>query len=372
MKWIKQLAPYAIAVTIIVLLLRQIDPLEVVRLLIGIDGRWLLLGFAAYVFTNVARAYRYSALLELDAQALRGRSPRPDEAQPPTARLRVLAPLYLLPEMFALSFLNNTLPSRAGELSFPYFMWQRHAMAVGESSAALIVVRIFDYVAVALLYIVCATANLYRLTADAATAVRIVAVLLFLSLLGLLAVPWLGQRMLDAFGWLVKRLGLREGRTLALAMRFGEQAVSRFQRMHSFRIYAATLGWSIVTWAATFAWFAAFMQAIKIGQPLGLVVVGATFAMLAKAVPFITVGGFGAHEAGWTLGFSLVGMPVAQAIASGFAVNLLTLLASAIFGGSALLMMQAQARRQGRAAEGDTAAPLRSSAPLPPDGPVAP
>jgi uncharacterized membrane protein YbhN (UPF0104 family) len=147
------------------------------------------------------------------------------------------------------------------------------------------------------------------------------------------------------------RLGLSQRRAVIAVLKVAQQAVDRLQKMRTFHIYTFTLGWSLLTWVGTFAWFAAFMQGIGIGQPFGLVVVGATFAMLAKAVPFITVGGFGAHEAGWTLGFSLVGMPVALAIASGFAVNLLTLLASTIFGGGALILMQAQERRRSRASK---------------------
>ena len=81
-------------------------------------------------------------------------------------------------------------------------------------------------------------------------------------------------------------------------------------------------------WLTTFAWFTAFLAAINIPVPLPLVIVGAAFATLSKALPLATVGGFGAHEAGWAFGFHLIGMPADLAIASGFAINILTLLAS--------------------------------------------
>ena len=77
--------------------------------------------------------------------------------------------------------------------------------------------------------------------------------------------------------------------------------------------------------------------------------------MLAKAIPFITVGGFGAHEAGWAVGFTLTGMARETAIASGFAVNILTLLASVIFGGAALAWMRLEStRRVSRQRDADT------------------
>jgi uncharacterized protein (TIRG00374 family) len=369
MKWIKRLGPYVIVVTIIVILLRQIDPVEVVRLLVNIDWRWLLAAAGAYAFTNLVRAFRFNALLKLHAAAWMSRLPGPMPSIGPDAGKAVrdvgglVAALQLLPEMFALSFLNNTLPSRSGELSFPYFMWRRHKIAVGESSAALIVVRIFDYMAVALLYIVCASANLRRLTANATSAVWAVGLLLVVSLLLLTAAPWLGQQAIDSLRWLARRLGLEQRRTARAILSVGQQAVDHFRRIRTVRAYAVTLGWSLLTWIGTFAWFAASMQGIGVGRPFGLVVVGATFASLAKAVPFITVGGFGAHEAGWTVGFSLVGMPVSLAIASGFAVNILTLLMSVVFGGGALIFMQVQEKWRSAAPELNAAQPQPSAAP---------
>lgn len=352
MRKVKRLLPYVVVTAIIVFLLRQMDPVDVLRLLARADWRWLLLGLVAYVVTNIVRAYRYGVLLQPTANGKwdGGETPDIPDKDERNKIARAIAPLSILPEMFAVSFFNNTLPSRAGEVSFPYYMWRRHGTAVGESSAALIIARVFDYVAVAALYIGCAWANLYRLSTNAATAVRVVAMFLLISFLGLAAIPWIGQRALTALAWLLERLGLRSRRAAATLLRIGQQVVDRFHKMRTLRIYALTLFWSLLGWVGTFLWFAAFMQAIGLGRPLGIVVVGATFSMLAKAVPFITVGGFGAHEAGWTLGFSLVGMPVDLAIASGFAVNILTLLASTIFGGGAVLLMQTQDRAAARAA----------------------
>ncbi|MDH3674261.1 MAG: hypothetical protein OES12_02105, partial [Anaerolineae bacterium] len=68
-----------------------------------------------------------------------------------------------------------------------------------------------------------------------------------------------------------------------------------------------------------------------------------TFAVLSKAVPFISVGGLGAHEAGWAVGFMLVGLDKTTAISSGFAVNILTLLTSIVFGILSLWSLRAQA-----------------------------
>jgi glycosyltransferase 2 family protein len=316
---IGRLLPFLIALGIVLLLLGQINPAEIVQLLFSADRGWLLIGFGCYVLTNILRAGRFGVLLSLPDRPI---------------------PLRILPEMFALSLLNNSLPSRSGELSFPYFMRRRHGISAGESTAALIVARIFDYLAVALLYVGFALLNLNKLAPGASRVVLVVAAMLLVSLVILAATPWLGQKGLAILNWLLLRLGMTNQPVGKLIARGASRTVETFEHMRTPRIYAQTLGWSGLTWLGTFAWFGAFMQSIHLPQPFALVIVGATFAMLAKAIPFITVGGFGAHEAGWVVGFSLVGMATDTAIASGFAVNILTLLASILFGGASLAWMR--------------------------------
>jgi uncharacterized membrane protein YbhN (UPF0104 family) len=98
------------------------------------------------------------------------------------------------------------------------------------------------------------------------------------------------------------------------------------------RALLPAIGYSLPIWLGTFAWFYAFMTGLNLRVTPVQLVLGATFAVLSKALPLGTIGGFGTHEAGWTVGFMLVGLEREVAIASGFAVNILTLLASLFFG----------------------------------------
>jgi uncharacterized membrane protein YbhN (UPF0104 family) len=122
--------------------------------------------------------------------------------------------------------------------------------------------------------------------------------------------------------------------------------VRALEAIRSLRTYLVTALWSLLIWLFTFAWFWAFLAALGIRTEAAEVIVGATFAVLSKAIPFITVGGLGAHEAGWTMGFLLVGFDQPTAIASGFAVNVLTLVASLLCGGLGLLGLTLARRRQ--------------------------
>lgn len=318
MKHAKRWLPALLGVALIALLLWQIDPRDVLQLLVGADPRWLLVGCLWYCLTNVLRSYRFGVLLQL--RGWRG-------------------PLKILPEMFAVSLLNNVLPSRTGELSFPYFLYRNHNIPVGESTTVLVLARIFDYLAVATLFVLFAFLSMDELEAQAANIVSAVAILLLFSTGFLLLAPWLAEAGFQVAGWIFKVEEKPESRLAQLLAKARVQVVTTLKRVRNVRVYALTTGWSLLIWLATFAWFSAFMRAIGLPQSYSNVVVGSTFASLAKALPFVTIGGFGAHEAGWTLGFSLTGMETAVAITSGFAVNILTLLMSLVFGGAALIYM---------------------------------
>jgi hypothetical protein len=297
---------------IVWLLLRQIRLTDIWQLLVGVDVKWLLAGFGWYLLTNVLRAYRFGTLMGITG---------------------VGQPLRLLPEMIALSFLNNVLPARSGELSFPYLMQQRHGTPIGNSLTYLLIVRIFDLVAVSTLFVVFTWLEKSTLTQTAGQAVTGVMLLLLPVLLVLVCLPWLGERSLRTGEWVLGRLNLLERKGGQWTLGIGRRAVNAMMQVHHVGTYGWVFLWSILGWLTTFAWFSAFLGAIHVPVRYPLVVVGATLATLSKAIPFVTVGGLGAHEAGWAVGFRLVGMPLTTAIASGFAVNVLTLLAAIIFTG---------------------------------------
>ena len=141
------------------------------------DVRWLLAGFGWYLLTNILRSYRFGTLMAITG---------------------ILNPLRLLPEMIALSFLNNALPARSGELSFPYLMQRRHNTSVGDSLTFLLIARIFDLLAVSVLFIVFALSEKNRLDLSARQAVTGATLLLLPALLFLVCLPWLGERGLQA------------------------------------------------------------------------------------------------------------------------------------------------------------------------------
>jgi uncharacterized protein (TIRG00374 family) len=247
---------------------------------------------------------------------------------------------------FALSMFNNVLPSRGGEVSFVYMMRREHDVPVGTATAVLVMARVFDYLAVSALFVVAALTSLSSLAGWSLWIVLAVALVLLLLVAMLVAVPWLGQRGLGLLDRLLSHGHLKDRRLPRLLLRFAQEAVNAFTAIRSSRTYAHTALWSLLIWLGTFAWFWAFLRSTGIFAEAREMVLGATFAVLSKAIPFVTVGGLGTHEAGWTMGFVLVGFDKQTAIASGFAVNILTLLVSLVCGGLALLGLSLARRRR--------------------------
>jgi uncharacterized membrane protein YbhN (UPF0104 family) len=84
-------------------------------------------------------------------------------------------------------------------------------------------------------------------------------------------------------------------------------------------------GISAVQWLLTFGAFFAIMRAFAQPVSISQTVLGATAAVVSGFLPIGGIGSFGTQEAGWALGFVLVGLERSQAVASGFGVSLVTL-----------------------------------------------
>ena len=346
LKWLLQWGlPFAVLAALAWVLLSQRSPAEIRAVWSRARLPWLLAGLLLYALTNVARALRMSGLLGWPYSE----APR------------------LVPPMFALSLLNNVLPLRTGELSFPYFM-QQEGVEWGRSLAALLVSRLLDLLAVFCLFLIAALARYSLLAASAASLVGL-AVGSALLLIGVLAaLPRLGQ-------WLTRFLASRSpdvdgspaGWRAALSVQ-ALQGAQALQTMQSARVYRTALVHSLLIWLGTYAWFGCFLNAIDLPTGIAELILGASFAVISKSLPVGSILGFGAHEAGWTLGFTLIGQEASVAILGGLTVNLLTLVASILFGLASLGWL---ALRSGRSLWSYLPAALQRGTTRGPDGQAA-
>lgn len=314
----KKIIPPLITLLIIVLLLQQISLQDLLALLTNLSYTWLFVGVGFYGLTNLCRAMRLQRLL-------------PNRS----TRLPTLVVIAIAQSMF-----NNTLPARTGELSLVYLLYKYEAVPVNEATIALIMARLLDYFAVAIIFIAAALLSLSTLPANVTTIIMTVVGVMLLSLVALLILVGLRWRGLAVIRAGLQWLGWQDHRWSQFGLKKVAQIIVAFEAIHSLKQYLLVFSWSLLTWLATFLWFYAFIHSVAIEVELLTMIVGATFAVLSKAIPFISIGGLGAHEAGWTVGFVLIGWETALAISSGFVVNILTLISSVMLGLPGLLILR--------------------------------
>ncbi len=307
--------PVALLFTLGWMLLRQFSLTELADVVSEAHSGWILGGFVLYFVANILRAARMSQLLEW-----------------PYSRA-----LRLVPVMFVVSLFNNVLPMRSGELSFLYLM-RTEGVEYGSSLAALLVSRIFDLLTVCSLFIWSVLAQSTDLTGSVTGVLAASAAMGTALIILLYALPTM-SRVVARLCSCEEGSGVRASTWREAVYRHADRAATSLEILRSRRAMGTAAVHSVVIWLATYAWFAAFLQAIGVSMGFVRTITGASFAAVSKALPIGSIGGFGTHEAGWALGFTLLGQDVAAAILSGFAVNVLTLVASALFGLASLIWL---------------------------------
>jgi uncharacterized protein (TIRG00374 family) len=314
-----RLVQFAIAACLIVFLLSQITLAQLVDLFARVNLAGVALGAVIYLLTNVVRAARVAWICD-----------RP---------LRDTWPL--LTPTLASSFGNNVLPARAGE---PIFVWaahQRLGLDWGTSSAVMVIMRVFDTLLVALLF---DATGLWTGATASSPILQVVSLVLGACVVLTALLPWLGRYLVAALVALVRLT--RSPRLIHFVEREGSRAADAFIQLRKPRTYAGVFATSLVIWLLVFVWIYLLMRSLGIDVSLTQSVLGSTFGILSKAVPFSSIGGWGAHEVGWAAGFTLIGFPSALAISSGFAVNTLIIVTSAVCGLPAWLALSDSRRRE--------------------------
>ncbi len=288
----------ALTISAVALLLRQIHPEAIFRLILHSNFSLILLSIVLYTLVNILRAFRLKAL-SYDAE------------------LRVLS---YLPLIFVQVFLNNLLPARLGEVAFVYFLKADYGVEWGKGAVLLIAIRMMDYLAVSLMFLAAVLLNLIRGREFLLWA------LVFLAFFTLIAASLAVIRRLSDP---VERFLASRGEN-----KFGRQILIGFQFLAKAppSLLLPALASSVSLWIGVFGCFWLVLRAMGYKVSPLEVILGATFAVFSKALPWFTIGGIGAHESGWTIGFLLQGWDKGDAIASGFAVNLFSLIFSALFG----------------------------------------
>lgn len=295
-------------------LLRQVDFASLIQLILKIKGEYLILGGVIYLCKAGMRSFRFSRIN--------------DNEQGPAGFLRMLR-LSL-----ATSLASQLLPLKLGELSYVYLLKKDSRAPISRGVSTLMVIRIFDLLAIALLFIGISlfSRQPQGLSIYFYSILGFVAFLLVL-ILTLLVVSRSGRAVLKfffQFAWVQK---------IPFSQKIRGMLEGIFDDLVQFRWsqYLEWTGIALLEWGINYATYHVILWGIGLQPSFFDTVVGVTFAALASVLPVNSFGNFGTQEAGWATGLVLLNYPQDIALTSGFATHLLTLAYMLLFGGLAWL-----------------------------------
>jgi hypothetical protein len=286
-------------------------------------GAWL---FLIYQSTQFLRGIRLHGAL-------------PEDSRPGWLTLFGIVSLH--------QFLNHVMPVRLGELSLPLFLRRFSGVDASAGVAALVVVRLQEIFVLALLFLL-AVASLGRggsaahqrewmLIGGGAT----VGLIVFRAML-----PWLLRQAERALARPARSAGPRWAPHLARLQRFVLGLEEKFALPVPWtkRLWFFVL--TVAIWLNTFFLFHETLRLNGVHLRFSQTIVGSAFANLTQTLPINTVGSFGSLEAGWTLGFSLMGIDPSVALATGLAMHVLVVGFLALSAMVAWLLLNAAHRRR--------------------------
>lgn len=245
-------------------------------------------------------------------------------------------------EIFAITnlhqFSNHLIPARLGEFAFPFLLHRRSGIPPEQSLALLLRIRMQEVFVLGVLFI----AALTRLATGAHSEVsRSVHWAPLIAIGGAtLLIPLLVERAIPRLAaWgatLTDRMTVRVRHPRLVG--WSTRIASGLKRLGKATATPTTTGKRIATFLLTVVvWiliYGLFHEAMRLsGHPVSLAatIVGASFANLAQVLPVNTLGSIGSMEAGWTLGFGLVGVQPQLALATAIIVHALVLAFLALF-----------------------------------------
>jgi len=128
---LKKAALILVSLALVVYLLRQIDPAEVLRVITHVEPLYLALGFVMFIIGHLVRAYRFSILLQ-------GRVP-----------MKNLFSIIAV-QTAAVGFM----PLRSGEFSLMYLLKREHDVEYPVGAATLILSKVLDFLVVVPLFFI--------------------------------------------------------------------------------------------------------------------------------------------------------------------------------------------------------------------------
>ena len=306
----KFLVSFLVTCIILFVLFTQISLRDLFKLLIRIDPLWATFGAATYFLAILFRALRFRWLIHSKEISL-------DDL----LRISIFYHLSLM-----------VLPSKLGELSYPYLLNRIGGISMTEGLASLIVARIYDFFVVLMIFLFSSLAfqNLFKV------GLMFIFLLTLLLIFVILLVFFYMNNLLTLISRVCRsvfKMIRKDGSKPSLWVQKKIHEMSEdFYAIRAKKNYLAVALTSLLSWFMVFLTFQAFLRGFGVDIAFLKMVFGSTVAVIANALPIGGIGNWGTLEVGWAAGFLMTGLSKEQAIATGFGVHILIFIISALFG----------------------------------------
>jgi uncharacterized protein (TIRG00374 family) len=297
-----------ITVGIIIVLLLQISLKGLYTLLSTIDPLWAALGSIAYLLATLFRTLRFKWLIYSKAIPF--------------------SDLFRITAFYHLSLM--VLPSKLGELSYPYLLNKNSGMDVTEGLASLIVSRVYDFVIIlmVLLSVSIGFQGLFKL--HPSLVILLFTLLIGILVFGLFYMSSLLRAFSNGLGRISNWTGSRNAKSVLWIQKKMSDMAEDFYAIKSRHTHFPVSLISLASWAMIFCTFYAYMKGFGVEIPFTRMIFGSTVGVVANALPVSGIGNWGTLEAGWAAGFLMVGLSKEKAIATGFGVHIIIFIVCAI------------------------------------------
>jgi uncharacterized protein (TIRG00374 family) len=224
------------------------------------------------------------------------------------------------------------LPSKLGELSYPYFLNKISRMSITEGMASLIASRVYDFFVFLIIFLFAAIGFQSSLRIRLFFAILLSAFLIVLILLLFFYMSSFLRQFSNFLGRMFQWIGLKRSKSLQWIQKKIHEMAEDFYAIKARRTYLPVTVASLISWITIFLMFYAFLRGFGIEVSFLKGVFGSAIAVIANALPISGIGNWGTLEAGWAAGFLIVGLSKEEAIATGFGVHILIFVICAIMG----------------------------------------
>ena len=297
-----------ITVGIIFVLLLQISLKDLYTLLRTIDPLWAALGSIAYLLATLFRALRFKWLIYSKAIPF--------------------SDLFRITAFYHLSLM--VLPSKLGELSYPYLLNKTSGMNATEGLASLIVSRVYDFVIILMILLSVSIGFQGLFKVNTPLVVLLVTLLIGFIVFGLFYMSSLLRWFSNGLGRISDWTGSRNAKFVLWIQKKMSEVGEDFHAIKTRHTYFPVSLTSLASWVMIFCTFYAYMKGFGVDIPFTKMIFGSTVGVVANALPISGIGNWGTLEAGWAAGFLMVGLSKEKAIATGFGVHIIIFIVCAI------------------------------------------